>query len=97
VACAPPQEIGVQVQPHQEHVKDDAELSDHREKRRDRVRKHVRGNARREASKQRRPEQDACQHFSYHRWLPEQPEKRTEQPPGDDDSGQSQQNVKDDV
>ena len=87
------QQRGVELEPDQEHIKDDADLRDDIEKRPDRGGKQVSFRARRQAPEQRRTEHDACDDFADYRRLAEAAEDPAHRARGRDHHHQREQHV----
>src|SRR5208282_5854061 len=68
---------GIELEPDQEHVEDDADLRDYIESRPHRSREKISFRARREAPEQRRTEHDPRENFADHLWLTSAAEDRT--------------------
>ena len=92
----PAQMVRVQLQAHEEHVEDDAQLRHHSEERRNCRRKDVRVGLRRDLPQQRRPQQDAGNDLADHWRLVDVIEEPAEYSPGYHHHRQRDQEVPED-
>ena len=87
------QQGGIELEPDQEHVKDDADLRDYIEKRPHHRREKISFRARRQPPEQRRTEHDPRDNFAHDLRLPEVAEDRTHRARRRDHHHQRQQHV----